>query len=74
METQKHIPPIVGEYCYFDHKLQHSKSAIINSDRVKYWKVKTEDGIFFCHYSKPMRDWPEQLIENRGRILEILDN
>ena len=64
----QNIPPVVGEYSYFDSRIQESS----RQSRQSHWIVVTEEkGNIFSHYSSPEKKTNMNYITCGGKITKI---
>ena len=69
--TIKNMPPVVGEYSYFDSRIQES-SRQSRQSRQSHWIVVTEEkGNIFSHYSSPEKITNMNYITCGGKITKI---
>jgi len=67
----QNIPPVVGEYSYFDSRIQESSIQSIQS-RQSHWIVVTEEkGNIFSHYSSREKITKMNYITCGGKITKI---
>ena len=70
--TIQNIPPVVGEYSYFDSRIQESSIQSIQSIQSPHWIVVTEEkGNIFSHYSSPEKKTNMNYITCGGKITKI---
>ena len=64
------IPPIEGEYAYFDHRVNGLK----NKSEIQFWFVSCDNKneiLRQAHYSLPYEDNSQLIVSCNGRICSI---
>lgn len=53
----KHVPPVIGEYAYYDKRLMTDKNSYPGITLSKHYLINivkgSKRGIFGCHFSSP---------------------
>jgi hypothetical protein len=71
--NEKHFPPVVGEFAYYDARLNFHESHVIDLNRWEHCLVVCceNEGKLGCNYSMPYRDIKRDYITCHGKIKEI---
>ena len=69
----KHIPPLVGEYAYYDSRLNPNDNSIIDLNTWKHWLVtcQDQDAKVGCNYSMPQKVAEQDHITCHGIIKTV---
>ena len=67
----KNLPPVVGEYAYFDSR--KAKNTIWHREREEEWLISTDKSNYLgCHYSMKYNMPTRTFITSHGKITEVL--
>lgn len=68
----KNIPPITGEYAYYDSRLNPNDNTSIDLDTWYHWLVTCgNDSTVGCNYSLPYIKPDEPFITCHGKITKV---
>ena len=67
----KNLPPVVGEYGYFDSR--KTKNTIWHREREDEWLISTDKSNYLgCHYSMKYNMPNRSFVTSHGKIREVL--
>ena len=67
----KNLPPVVGEYGYFDSR--KTKNTIWHREREDEWLISTDKSNYLgCHYSMKYNMPTRTFVTSHGKITEVL--
>ena len=67
----KNLPPVVGEYAYFDSR--KTKNTICHWEREDEWLISTDKSNYLgCHYSMKYNMPNRSFVTSHGKITEVL--
>ena len=72
----KSIPPVVGEFAYYDSRLNPNDNFIVDLNKWNHWLVQCEEKEFkvSCNYSLPFVNEKETYITCHGKINKVFVN
>lgn len=76
VSLKKNIPPKVGEYAYYDSRLNPNDNTIIDLNTWHHWLVTCQNKTlkFGCNYSLPYVKPEDTYITCHGKITKVFKN
>ena len=72
ISSEKHFPPLVGEFAYYDDRMNPGENYIIDLNRWHICRVRCHDGANRdCNYSLPYRSDQSPYVTCHGKITSV---